>query len=313
MTVPLRVGVIGAGNFGQAHLAAYARRPDVEIVAVADTDLDRARAAAEPWGISRYFAEGPDLIAACRPAGVSVVTPAEHHLAPALAALEVGCSVLLEKPIALSSDDAGQLAAAARASAAFVMPAHVLRFAEPYAAARDCARRTLGKLIGISTTRERTRDHGAMFPDVHPALMTLIHDIDVALWIVRSRAIQVTAVQRTLGDDNFPSLVWAHVEAADGSVWSLQTTWVLPKGEALGDRLGVFGSAGAIAVDLTGDYVGPALDAEIAHFCGCLRACRDPEVITLREATHGIEIAEAIMQSAAAGGVTIKLESDADG
>jgi predicted dehydrogenase len=168
-----------------------------------------------------------------------------------------------------------------------------------------------GKLIGVSTRRERTRDHGSLFPGVHPALMTLVHDIDVAQWITGARAARVTAVERRLEGDAFPSLVWAHVEASDDSVWSLQTTWVLPDGEALYDRLEVFGSTGAVTIELDGDYAAPALDAELAHFCACLQAGTEPELITLTEAAHGIEIAEAIMRSTRDGGVPVELESGA--
>src|SRR5204862_409917 len=128
------------------------------------------------------------------------------------------------------------------------------------------------------------RDHARLFPDVHPALMTAIHDIDLALWITGSRAIRVTAQGRGERDD-VPRLVWAHVEAADGSVWALRVSWLLSDDAPSSDRLEVYGTAGVATLDLrpavalfaensiwvdhelTPNAHPGALDHEIDHFC----------------------------------------------
>jgi predicted dehydrogenase len=324
MTKALRVGVIGVGNFGERHLEAYGRQPGVTVAAVADGDVDRARAAAERFGVERWFADGEELLAACRPDGVSVVTPGQHHLRPALAALRSGCSVLLEKPVAMSSAEVGELTAAAAATDAFVVPAHILRFTAPYVALRARIRGgAIGDVIGVSAVRDRTRSHERMFPGLHPALMTMIHDIDLAVWVTGSRAVRVSSLGRGAVGDGPPLLAWAHVEAADGSVWSLRTAWVLPDGASIADRIEVYGTAGAAVLELeptvtvlghrveavdhelTPDSVPGGIDAEVAHFCDCVRAGRASDVVTLAEAEHGIRVAEAIVASAGAGGAPI--------
>ena len=68
MTAPLRIGVIGVGRFGERHLSAYARQ-EVEVVAVADRDRERARSVAERFGVARWFEDGAELVADCRPDG----------------------------------------------------------------------------------------------------------------------------------------------------------------------------------------------------------------------------------------------------
>ena len=212
-------------------------------MAVADRDRERARSVAEHFGVDRWFGDGAELIAECRPDGVSVVTPAGHHLEPTLAALSYGCAVLLEKPVATSSIDVAVLEAAATDSSAFVMPAHILRFAAPCVSLRArVAEGALGRLLAIHSSRDRGRDHLQLYPDVHPALMTLIHDIDLALWISGAPALKVTAHER---GDGAPALVWAHVEAGDGSLWSLRTSWLLPGDASFTDRVQVYGSQGA--------------------------------------------------------------------
>jgi predicted dehydrogenase len=320
MTGSLRVGVIGVGEFGERHLAAYALQPEVEVVAVADSDAERARAVAERWGVARWFSAGGELLDCCAPDGVSIVTPGPFHLAPALAALARDTAVLLEKPIAMTGAEARLLVAAAEASAAFVVPAHVLRFSEPYVGLRERVRAgDLGRLLGISARRERGTDHERMFPGVHPALMTMVHDIDLAVWMSGSRAVRVSALGRRAPDPHEawpssgaeppPRLLWATVEAQDGSVWSLRVSWLLPDGEALSDRFEVFGAAG---VDVAESFGAPAalgagIEAEVAHFCACMRDGRCSDVVGLDEAAHGIAVAEAVIASSRAGGAVVEV------
>ena len=64
MAKKLRVGIIGAGNIAtSAHLPAYAKLTDiVEVVAIADIVPERAKDAAEKWGIPNYFASVEELL-----------------------------------------------------------------------------------------------------------------------------------------------------------------------------------------------------------------------------------------------------------
>jgi predicted dehydrogenase len=314
MTRPLRVGVIGVGNFGERHVRAYARQPDVSIVGIVDRDPDRARLIAARWGIENWFQDSGRLFRESDPDGVSVVTPGEHHLEPTLLALEHGCAVLLDKPVAMSSGDVAAIEAAVAESTAFVQPAHILRFAAPYIALRNRVRSgALGQLLAISSSRDRPRSHSVLFPGIHPAFMTTVHDIDLALWITGSRAVRVTAHERGVNGSEQPHLVWAQVEAAGGSVWSLRTSWVLPDTAQLADRLEVYGTEGAVALEFNDHELTPethagALDAEIGHFCTCIREGVASSVITLAEAACGIQIAEAMMASASQRGVPIDLD-----
>jgi len=323
---PLRIGVVGTGNFGVKHIAAYARRQNVELVGVVDRDLERARSAAQSWGIDHWYSETSDLLRERRPDGISVVTSGANHLRPALAALAAGCSVLLEKPLTLSTREADELVAAERRSSGFIMPAHILRFAGPY---QELVARVhggeIGRVLALATVRDRGRDHETLFPDVHPALMTTIHDIDVALWVTRSRAVRVSAHARGGEAADRPRLLWARIEAADGSIWTLHISWLLSDNAPGGDRLEVYGSDGVAKLalapsvtvftdrpkwidhELTPDAHKGALDAEIETFLDRMQVRTLPPVVTLEEARHGIEIAEAIVASALNGGVTVEL------
>ncbi|MEZ5461196.1 NAD-dependent epimerase/dehydratase family protein [Dokdonella sp.] len=95
----LRVAVVGAGYVANHHLAALKRLDFVELVAICDTQREAAEALAARYGIGLVVTRIDDL-AAARPQIVHVLTPPASHAALAIKALDMGCGVLVEKPMA---------------------------------------------------------------------------------------------------------------------------------------------------------------------------------------------------------------------
>ena len=115
----LRVALIGCGDHGRSgHLTAYRQLIDrgeaVDLVAVCDQSAARARAAAEAFGVPRWFTDHRKLLAEIRPDAVSIATPPLAHLEQTLAALAAGAHVLCEKPLAMNAAEAEQMVTAAR-------------------------------------------------------------------------------------------------------------------------------------------------------------------------------------------------------
>ena len=111
----MRVAVVGAGWIAQDHLALLRGR--VPVVAVCDVDRKRAALAAESTGAAVYT-DVEELLERERPEAVFVCTPPLAHRGPAVAALERGVHVYLEKPIARTVEDARAIVAAAEAGEA---------------------------------------------------------------------------------------------------------------------------------------------------------------------------------------------------
>lgn len=141
----LGVGIIGMGFMGRTHLAAYERAAGdghpCEVVAVCDADADRRAGRAGEGGNFdthgkplfdasrvRGYAEVEALFADERVHAVSICTPTDTHVDLALRALAAGKHVLVEKPVATSSDDVARLAAAASKAKTVCMPAMCIRF-----------------------------------------------------------------------------------------------------------------------------------------------------------------------------------------
>jgi predicted dehydrogenase len=117
-TEKLRVGIVGCGSIARSHARAYAAHPRVEMVGVHDLVPAHAQAYADEFGTTAYGSI--EQLAAQQPQLVSVATPPGSHTAVTGALLEVGCSVLLEKPPTINLADLDTLAAAQAASAGSV-------------------------------------------------------------------------------------------------------------------------------------------------------------------------------------------------
>src|SRR5699024_9782540 len=104
-----RVGVIGAGSIAQSHLAAYSANEGIELIAVADMNLERAQAVAQKHGAPRAYADPHELLADPEIDGVSICTWNNSHASWAIAAIEAGKHVLVEKPLARTLAEAEEI------------------------------------------------------------------------------------------------------------------------------------------------------------------------------------------------------------
>lgn len=182
----LRVGVIGVGHLGRHHARVLAGLDGVELVGVADSRIEQARAVAGPLGAAAY-----DDYRALLDAGldaVSVAVPTTLHRAVGGACLERGLPTLIEKPLAASVREAEELVALARGRGALLQVGHIERFNPALAALEGRGFRP--KFIDaerLGTYTFRSTDIGV----VHDLM---IHDIDLVLSLVRAPVKSVTAV-----------------------------------------------------------------------------------------------------------------------
>jgi len=113
MAKRVKVGIIGVGMIGTAHLQAYQSLP-VEVVAIADVDAAKVRQIAAEYGVRHALTEFRDLLAMDEIEAVDVCLHNNLHAPVAIAALEAGKHVYCEKPIAGSYLDGKRMVEAAR-------------------------------------------------------------------------------------------------------------------------------------------------------------------------------------------------------
>jgi predicted dehydrogenase len=105
----IKVGVIGAGFIGPAHVEALRRLGKVEVVALAECSEDIAKSKAVLLGIDRHYGDYKELLADKQIQSVHICSPNHLHYEMAKAALEAGKHVICEKPLAISVTEAQEL------------------------------------------------------------------------------------------------------------------------------------------------------------------------------------------------------------
>jgi predicted dehydrogenase len=126
---PLRVGIIGCGRAAETrHLPAVQYLPEVRVIAAASRDPERLRRVAEHFLIRHRYADYMALLENPAVEAVAVCVPAAFHVPVALAALDAGKHVLVEKPLALDLDEGDRLVQRAGQSSRKVMMGFNLRW-----------------------------------------------------------------------------------------------------------------------------------------------------------------------------------------
>ncbi|WML28226.1 Gfo/Idh/MocA family oxidoreductase [Neobacillus sp. OS1-33] len=148
----LRVGVIGCGSIAQhRHLPEYQANKNVELVAVCDSNEERANQIAEKYEVEAYT-NYEDLLSSGTVDAVSVCTPNYLHAPISIAALNAGLHVLCEKPMSTSKQEAEAMIAAAKESGKKLMIAHNQRFVASHQRARQLiASGEIGKIYSFRT------------------------------------------------------------------------------------------------------------------------------------------------------------------
>jgi predicted dehydrogenase len=182
----LKIAVIGAGRMGLNHLRIYSMLRGVDVVAVVDPIIERARSAADPLGAKACtsLSELPDDLD-----GASVVVPTSHHLEVSLPLLEAGVSCLVEKPLAVDETECLRLLEAARRSGAKLLVGHVERF--------NPAVETLSAILHSRQIRaieaRRMSSASARIHDVNVVFDLMIHDLDILASLIRRPVVDVSA------------------------------------------------------------------------------------------------------------------------
>lgn len=158
----LKLGIIGTGGISNSHVRGYSGNTELcEIVAVADIVEERAKDAADRWGVGTYYADYRHILDDPQIDAVSVCTFNMAHRQPTVDALTAGKHVLCEKPMAAELDDAIAMTRAARESGKNLMIAFHSRFrTEQIAAKRVMRSGDLGKFYYGETTTSRRRGAG---------------------------------------------------------------------------------------------------------------------------------------------------------
>ena len=342
----LRVGLAGAGRFGQLHASVLADLPVVELAALADPDPVCLARVADRHGVETRYGDALELIADDSLDAVVLATPDDQHGPQARAALARGRHLFVEKPLAASWQDARELQRLAVMAGVTLQTGLILRYEPSHRwLQQQIAAGSFGDLVSIRARRNCSRTSFAAIADrIHTVHRTLIHDIDLLLWLSRSRVTSVMAMEVRQGDHLAPQGCFALLRLANGAVAQLESSWTVPaqapanvltdhwqgcidaelavvgsqrtaRLQGLQTPLQVWGDQGQQHPDLTlwpetGGRVFGALRDQLADFTTCLRRGEPSAVAGLNDAVESLRIAEALITAGQLGEV-VRLDSGA--
>ncbi len=328
MADKIRMGLVGCGAYGEAHLSALRGIRTAEVGAVFDIDPARAARVADRFGVPRVCRSLAELCALPDLQAVDVVTPEPDHLPSVLAAFGAGKHVFLEKPMATDLGECRRMIDAARAAKRSLMVGHIVRFEPKYALLREeAASGRLGRLVSLHARRNRMKSLLSTYNTrCHPVVEHCVHDIDIMLWTVGRPVKKVRGWGRNGSGSRHPDTFWGVLEFDGGALGVIETIWLLPPkaGVVLDDAFQVVGDRGVGTVSLvpggltfwredgafTPDvqydpvYAGAARGAlrdELTHFTESLLDGREPDRVTPVDAMRAVRVALALKLSADEG------------
>lgn len=328
---PVPMGVIGLGFMGSRWARALAEHDGARLTVVSDVRKDIGEEIAERYG-ARFI---PDpLEAAAHPdvAGVAVCTPEHLHVDAAMAAIEVGRSVMVEKPLAHTVAAAESIRDTAARHGAAVLAGHILRFEPRYAAARSAVH--AGEIGAVRAVRSEriglVSDQRVLHGRTSIALYYGVHELDLCRWFAGNvESLWAAASSGVVESAGYPvvDLYSVGLRFASGAHGTSMVGWCLPEttpghGVAgftvIGDRGAVHVSQGEVGIRVVGNdglrqpdvYHSPevggrlfgALGIEADHFVRVAAGTAEPRC-TAADGAAAVNLALAVERAARDGGV----------
>ncbi|TPW30268.1 Gfo/Idh/MocA family protein [Pararhizobium mangrovi] len=249
----VKVLVVGLGNMGASHASAYHRLEGFEIVGLMSRSIkDRAI----PEELSGYplFEDFDDAIAQTKPDAVSINSWPNTHVDYALRAMNAGCHVFMEKPIATTVEDAERVVALAREKNRKLVLGYILRVHPSWIKFIEMGR-TLGKPLVMRLNLNQQSSgpawhwHKNLIDSLIPIVDCGVHYVDVMCQLTGAKPVRVHGIGAKLWNEaskqNYGHL---HVTFDDGSVGWYEAGWGPMMSETAYFVKDVVGPNGAVSI-----------------------------------------------------------------
>ena len=333
---PLRCAVVGVGYWGPNFVRNLSALPETDLVMVCDRDASALDRIARQYPAVETSIDLHDVLEDPSIDAVVIATPISTHHRLAEEALRAGKHVLVEKPLAGTSEDASELIRLADERRLTLMPGHTFLYSPPVRLVRDyICNGELGEIYFISMSRVNLGLHQQ---DVSVAWDLGPHDVSILHHWLGEAPSSVNAISRACIVPAVPDVAFIDLSFPSGAIAHVELSWLAPskirRTTVVGSRkmvvyddtsvepVRVF-DAGAALRDpqdfgeyrmsyRTGDIVSPHVEAteplaaEIRDFVQAVRTSSPPR----STATLGLDVVltiEAVERSLAGGGVPIEV------
>lgn len=231
----MKVGLIGCGGMGNTHnlsLKALSPVMDIEVSALADLREEFLEKAAEHWPKARLYKTGMELLEKEELDSVHICLPSYLHTEHAVAAMDKGMHVFIEKPVCLTKEEGEKLLQAQKRNNVQVMAGQVVRFFDEYRYLKECYDTgRFGELKSISMQRisgdaswgyedwfHNEEESGSVVLDLH------VHDVDFLRYMLgepNSFDVRATAFAGGMINQIFTIYEFGKVLAVTEGVWDV--------------------------------------------------------------------------------------------
>jgi len=322
----LGLAVIGLGEFGEIHTQVLSGLSDVDLVAVCTRRESRARDVASRYGARRYYTDYRKLLEDKEIQAVIIATSESLHKEITIAAAEKGKDILVEKPFAMTLNDADEMIRAVKKAGILCVVGHVLKFDTRYSMVKE--RIDKGELGSVEAMYARRNTSEAIIQNVRaPAIEDAgTHDIDVMLWYAKDEVERVYAETENPRGRPFDNVMAALMKFKHGAIGIVESYCNLPHSTpfpfpVVDAQMEVIGSLASAYIDLAdhtltfcgtagvekpdtiywptmrGQTIG-ALREELAYFVNRILENKPFEFNTLAEARRTLEVVLAAIKSA---------------
>jgi len=223
---PLRVAVVGYGYWGPNLVRNVVERPEMEFAGLCDRDPDRQAAFAARYPGQAVFSDLDTMLADPALDAVIIATPPKTHHALVRRALSAGKHVLVEKPLAKTTDEARDLIDVAEGNELVLMPGHTFLYSPPVNKVKELiASGALGEIYFVTSSRlnlGKYQDDGVVC-DLAP------HDLSILVYLLEQPIVSVSAAARSVFQDGVPEAAFLTLTFASGAMANIQLSWLSPR------------------------------------------------------------------------------------
>jgi predicted dehydrogenase len=223
---PLGIAVVGYGYWGPNLVRNVLERPELRLAGLCERDRERAAAFSARVGGAPVFGDLDELLAEPSVEAVVVATPPRTHHAIARAALVAGKHVLVEKPLATSSEDAHDLIDVAKRRDLVLMPGHTFVYSPPVNKVRQLIKDDIvGEVYFVTSSRMNLGKYQAdgVICDLAP------HDLSILLYWLDEQVVEVAASGRSVFQAGVPETAFITLTFASGASANVQVSWLAPR------------------------------------------------------------------------------------
>lgn len=222
----VRAAVVGLGYWGPNLARNFQASSDFELVGLCDQNPQRVAKLADAYPTAKRYTAIDELLEGAKPELVCIATPVGAHYSLTKTALEAGCHVLCEKPLASTVKEAEELCALADKKGKKLLVDHTFTYTAAVRKIRELyANGTLGNLFYVDSVRINL---GLFQPDVDVIWDLAPHDLSILNFVIGKKVKSVQATGAAHNPRGLADVAYVGVDYGDGLFAYLHLSWLSP-------------------------------------------------------------------------------------